>query len=164
MKKEKWSPRVPMEWLARLYEADAAGIVDEELIDKVGYRLYERCRDCLTVTDYAMGRVAAPMDAPSWRHMEMVSEGMRDFFETFVSRWESARSAKEKMLAVDDVIHRWHWENRLAERGAVGRPGGVNLIEGSRKQVLAFLDRLSAGPSHERWSSHYGEVKRSVRR
>ena len=55
------------------------------------------------------------------------------------------------MFAINDVIHRWHHETKLADRGGVGRPVGVNLIEGSRKQVIAFLDRLTEGPDHDRW-------------
>jgi hypothetical protein len=75
---------------------------------------------------------------------------MRDFFAAFMRAWDAARTPKQKMLAIDDVIHRWHWENTLDERGGVGRPGGVNLLEGSRRQVIAFLDRLS-GANNDRW-------------
>jgi hypothetical protein len=177
-----------MDWLRRLYEQDAAGIVDDELIDKVGCRLYERCRDCIVVSNVAEGRIMCPMCRSaaesagegddrvltcrscgwssdyvtfnkSWQHMELMSLGVRDFLEEFVREWDRARSPKAKMLAIDRVIHKWHWENVLAERGAVGRPGGVNLIEGNRKQVLAFLDQLSAGPNHDRWQQFNEEVR-----
>jgi hypothetical protein len=39
----------------------------------------------------------------------------------------------------------------------------VNLIEGSRKQVIAFLDGLSAGENHERWAAHHENVKAKIR-
>jgi hypothetical protein len=43
----------------------------------------------------------------------------------------------------------------------------VNLIEGNRKQVIAFLDELSAGPNGlqearvtlDAWRAHWQEVK-----
>jgi hypothetical protein len=179
-----------MDWLQRLYELDAAGIVDEELIDKVGYRLYERSRDCILVNDAALGRrfvcpacrSQVEVDGTgddrqlscrscdwasdhrtfhaSWRHKELA--GPPSFHEEFISSWDRARSPREKMLAIDRVIHRWHREGKDDRRG-IGRPLGVNLIEGSRKQVIAFLDRLSAGPSHERWAEVHEEVKARTR-
>lgn len=181
----RWAPRVPMEWIQKLYETDAQGIVDDELVDKVGYRLYQRCKDCLLVSTGGNGPVHCPRcrdavtgvtgsdlscpacgwtsDWPtfhkSYRHMELSSGGMRPFFEQFITRWDAARTPKQKLLAIDDLIHRWHYEHVIAERGGVGRPGGVNLIEGSRKQVIAFLERLSAGPNKDRWDKHLSDVR-----
>jgi len=182
----RWAPRVPMDWLKRLYEQDALGITDDELIDKVGERLYERCRDCVLVVDtirdvWACPECRAPATrdddllrcpACGWtctvqefrlshRHKELNVD--TTFVVQFISDWERARTAKKKMLAIDGVIHRWHHETKLAEKGAVGRPVGVNLIEGSRKQVIAFLDALSAGPNHDRWAAHHEDVKARVR-
>jgi hypothetical protein len=182
----RWAPRVPMEWLKRLYEQDAMGITDDDLADKVGYRLYERCRDCVLVVDTVRGVFAcmecrARCDVTgerddgeivcpscgwrcdrrefrlSWRHKELNVD--TTFVVQFIADWERARTYKQKMLAIDGVIHRWHHETKLAERGAVGRPVGVNLIEGSRKQVIAFLDALTAGENHDRWAAHHENVK-----
>jgi len=55
----------------------------------------------------------------------------------------------------------------LDETLILGRPTGVNLIEGNRKQVLAFLDELTYGtestPSVHAtkavWRAHRNEVK-----
>ena len=33
----RWAPRVPQDKVRRLYETDARGIYDDELIDDVGY-------------------------------------------------------------------------------------------------------------------------------
>jgi hypothetical protein len=181
----RWAPRVPMDWLLKLYETDAAGVIDEELIDKIGHRLYERCNDCILVTDAAMGRryacpacrsevdVSGNRDLTcracgwastwrefhaSWRHKELA--GTRDLHEEFIASWDRARSPKEKMLAIDRVIHRWHREQGDDDPRGIGRPLGVNLIEGSRKQVIAFLDRLSAGPNHDRWTEVHERVKK----
>ena len=175
-----------MEWLKRLYELDAMGISDDELVDKVGYRLYERCRDCVLVVNAIHGeftcvecreRCTSRDDVLectscgwtcslhdfrlSWRHKELNVD--TTFVSQFISEWERARNSKQKMLAIDGVIHRWHHETKLAEKGAVGRPVGVNLIEGSRKQVIAFLDRLTEGENHDRWAKHHEDVQTRVR-
>jgi hypothetical protein len=72
------------------------------------------------------------------------------------------------MVLVDRLIHSWHWETqRQRPRFGLGRPTGVNLIEGSRKQVLAFLDGLTYGAENTRgiqatkavWHEHREEVK-----
>src|SRR5690242_418943 len=52
-----WYPRVKQHLIRRLYENDAQGIVDEELIDEVGFALILRCRSILTVTEAHEGRV-----------------------------------------------------------------------------------------------------------
>jgi hypothetical protein len=175
-----------MEWLKRLYEQDAMGITDDEIVDKVGYRLYERCRDCVLVVDTIGGVWSCPECRErctvtddviscsscrwtctrddfhlSWRHKELNVD--TTFVVQFIAEWERARTYRQKMLAIDGVIHRWHHETKLAEKGAVGRPVGVNLIEGSRKQVIAFLDRLTEGENHDRWAAHHGNVQARVR-
>ena len=179
-----------MGWLKRLYEQDAIGISDDELADKVGYRLYERCRDCVLVVNTIHGEFAcvecrAPCELSgtredgtircpacgwtctyrdfhlSWRHKELNVD--TTFVVQFIAEWEHARTYQQKMLAIDGIIHRWHHETKLAEKGAVGRPVGVNLIEGSRKQVIAFLDALTAGENHDRWAAHHENVKARVR-
>ena len=62
------------------------------------------------------------------------------FFREFVAKFPAAHSAREKMLLIDWLIHRFHSENRDATR-----PVGVNLIEGKMNEVIAFLDRLTYG-------------------
>ncbi|MHB1317856.1 MAG: hypothetical protein ACYCYF_04460 [Anaerolineae bacterium] len=44
-----WPPRVTKERLRRLYASEAAGMLDEELLDEVGITLYLRCRAILDV-------------------------------------------------------------------------------------------------------------------
>ena len=53
----QWGPRLPKWKLRRLYESDAQGLLDEELLDEVGFALLERCRDILKVEDTLQGRV-----------------------------------------------------------------------------------------------------------
>ncbi|MHB0877921.1 MAG: hypothetical protein ACYC5O_17935 [Anaerolineae bacterium] len=52
-----WAPKVQPGKIRHLYETDALGIVDDELVDDVGSALLERCRAVLMVS---AGRVACP--------------------------------------------------------------------------------------------------------
>ncbi len=168
----RWAPRVRREKLRRLYEGEARGILDAELLDDVGTTIYCRCRDILIVSDAAEGRVVCPRcagaiarergDDPnqiiecgncgwamgwrefrrSYQHHELYARGMTDAIVEFMRGWERANKPRDKMTLVDRLIHVWHWEtSREHEKG---RPAAVNLIEGSRRQVLGFLDELGA--------------------
>ncbi len=48
--KPRWAGRVSRAQILQLYATDAKGIVDEELIDEVGYALLTRCESITAVT------------------------------------------------------------------------------------------------------------------
>jgi hypothetical protein len=56
----KWAPRLPKWKLRRLYESDAKGLLDEELLEDVGTILYQRCKSILLVAQAKDGRVRCP--------------------------------------------------------------------------------------------------------
>jgi hypothetical protein len=56
----EWAPRVPKRKLRRLYESDARGLLDEELLDDVGTLLLQRCKSILIVADAQKGAVHCP--------------------------------------------------------------------------------------------------------
>ncbi len=56
----RWSPRIQKWKIRRLYESDAKGLLDEELLDDVGITLLLRCRDILTIHEARKGRVKCP--------------------------------------------------------------------------------------------------------
>ena len=56
----RWSPRVTRWKIRRLYESDAKGMLDKELVDDVGFALLLRCRDILTIDEAKRGRVRCP--------------------------------------------------------------------------------------------------------
>src|SRR2546427_13195711 len=56
----RWAPRVNPQKIRRLYETDARGIVDEELIEEVGFGLYSRCLSILIATEAHAGRLQCP--------------------------------------------------------------------------------------------------------
>ncbi len=174
----RWAPRVPQAKIRQLYELDARGIVDEDLLADVGYRLYSRCQSILALTRIWLTKEAACAQCEhgvalgdhwndpdfilhcsacgwelSWeayrrtfRHQELGGGGANDISEAYILEWEAAQSARTQMVAIDQLLHRWHWETKqqLPSFG-LGRPTAANLIEGSRKQVIDFLDSLSYG-------------------
>ncbi|MBN1979479.1 MAG: hypothetical protein JW918_18940, partial [Anaerolineae bacterium] len=165
----------------RLYELDAQGIIDEELLDDVGFTLLLRCRDILTIHEAKRGRVKCPRCAEQRKHtiIERVSrEGdVRDevivcpecgwqitwgeyalsfkrkqlnsggalmAFERYIREFRAARRPQQKMLAIDRLIHEFHYSLR-AQPDLPCRPVGVNLIQGKLMDVVQFLDELTYG-------------------
>ena len=55
-RKPQWAKKVPPDKIKRLYEQDAKGIYDEELIDDVGISLYARVDSMLMVTSSNLGK------------------------------------------------------------------------------------------------------------
>lgn len=82
----------------------------------------------------------------TYRHNELGEGGAGPIFREFVQNWDAAQTARERLLLIDRLIHLWHWQEaeQQPEFGC-GRPTGVNLIEGNRKDVVAFLNSLTYG-------------------
>jgi hypothetical protein len=163
------------EAIRRLYTLDAKGIVDEELIDEVGYAMYARCLAIQDVTRAHFGRANCPRcrsevrrseeDVRSWRKDErmacacgwsttwgefhktyrrrqLVGGNAYPAFKGFIAAWPQARTARDKMLTIDRLIHECHEDAK--ERWA--RPAACNLIEGNMTEMIRFLDELAYGP------------------
>ena len=64
---------------------------------------------------------------------------MEGFFREYGSDFTTARTPREKMILIDTLLHRYHWE--MTEQ--ISRAGAVNLISGRLKDVIAFLDELT---------------------
>jgi hypothetical protein len=168
----RWAPRVNPQKIRRLYETDARGIVDDELIEEVGFALYSRCQSILIATEAHAGRVQCPRcgnivphqsDRNAILQCEQCSWRVRwgDYFKTYQDKhlhgggaivafkeyleaFTRARSPRERMLAIDRLIHVFHCE--LVQDPV--RSVGVNLIYGKNtREVTEFLDRLTYGES-----------------
>jgi hypothetical protein len=181
----RWAPRVPRYKIWQLYHADAQGRRDVELLDEVGWALLARANDCLIATDALRGRVRCPicgegirrrygprdrvpdeeLTCPkghwslTWdqfhrtiRRKHLQSAGLETFFRDFCERYPKARTYGAKMILVDTLLHRYHWQ----VEGDPGGPGAVNLIGGTRSEVLAFLNQLTYG---EQSTPHLTETK-----
>lgn len=168
----RWSPKVRQSEIQRLYTNDARGLIDESLIDNVGWALYMRCESILLVVT---GRVRCPRCraifdcvrynkkpphevfpcsecgwsiteaeyTQSHRNQDLSGMGAMEAFAAFVERYPNAASARERVLLIDRLIHAFHHDLKRSDHPH--RAAAINLIEGSQAQVLAFLDRLTYG-------------------
>jgi hypothetical protein len=161
----RFAPKVPVAWVVQLYRRDALLLQDEELVGKVGGRLYARCLDILMVSD---GRVACPecqteVHVPwigeptdrvaqcprctwsitagtfhaSFEHQDLLGVNARSAFAAFVAQYPAARGYPARMLLIDRLVHAVH---------AGGAAAARNLLEGRPRQVLAILDTMATRP------------------
>jgi len=162
----KWARRVRQDKIRRLYTLDAKGIVDEELIDEVGYAMLARCEAIRKVTRAHFGRAACPRcesiiehngdksavlscacgSSTTWGEYHRTYKGKQvvggaayPMFRAFIQRWPQTRTPRDKMLAIDALIHAAQGEFK----GGMGRPAACNLIEGTMRGLIRFLDDLA---------------------
>jgi predicted RNA-binding Zn-ribbon protein involved in translation (DUF1610 family) len=160
--KLRWTPKLPVAKVVRLYEVDARGLRDEELLDDVGWRLLARCADVLLVSE---SRLPCPecgtiFEVPwigesddrvstcptcewsittgeyhaSFKDRDLYGVGAREAYSIFVGRFPGLTTYTERMLAIDRLVHTVHITGGLAAR---------NLFEGRARTVLATLDSLA---------------------
>jgi hypothetical protein len=187
----RWPRRLSKAKLRRLYQADAQGIVDRDLLDDVGITLLLRCQAILDVAEARKGRVKCPRCAradslasktdarepvviqrhptpgdardelltcpacgwqitwgeyaKSYTRKQLHIGGAGPFFREYVRRYPAARTPQQKMLAIDRLIHQFHYSLR-SEPDLPTRSVGPNLIQGKLGDVLLFLDELTYGP------------------
>jgi hypothetical protein len=137
-----WAPRVARENVRRLYEGEAAGLLDEELLNDVVWAIWERCVDILTVTRAHAGEATCPRCSSvvhhRWKHDERMtcscgwSMTWRAYMQTyrrkqlhgggsvpwvqeFADELPRTRGARDQMLLLDRLINRWHWDLRHPE-------------------------------------------------
>ena len=77
----------------------------------------------------------------SYRNKHLLAGGMGPFFREFLAEFPAARGYTQKIILIDTLIHRYHWELE----GDPGGPGAVGLIGGTRSEVIAFLNELTYG-------------------
>ena len=68
--------------------------------------------------------------------------GAVTYFQSFVTDYRKAADPIKRMLAIDRLIHEFHYSNRN-QPDQPTRPAGVNLIVGDLADVVRFLDELS---------------------
>ena len=161
-----WAPRVKQHKIRRLYETDAQGIYDLDLIHEVGYGLLARCESFITANRAREGELPCPECGQIVQRKELLccpcgwtlpwadyfktiqhkqlsgAEPVLEQFREFVSAFPAARTPREKMLLIDRLIHGFHYYYKTSDPT---RPVAVNLIEGRLSDVVAFLDRLTYG-------------------
>jgi predicted RNA-binding Zn-ribbon protein involved in translation (DUF1610 family) len=81
----------------------------------------------------------------SYRRKHLQSSGLLAFLRDFAERYPMARGYREKIILIDTLLHRYHWEIEGQPDAELGGPAAVNLIGGSRNEVIAFLNELTYG-------------------
>jgi hypothetical protein len=167
-----WAPRIPKSKIFRLYQLDALGIYDDELLDEIGWRFYARCRSFIDAVNAVRGQVPCPVCGNTINHHGQKDEDLQcdcgwklswgEYFETiqhkqlsgaepvlilfqeFIEHFPKATDNRDKMILIDRLIHGFHY---YFKNHTPTRPVAVNLIEGKLNEVIEFLDRLSYGES-----------------
>ena len=168
-RKPQWAKKVPPEKIKRLYEQDAKGIYDGELIDDVGISLYARVDSMLMVTSSNLGKaicIECRAEIPhgynrefllvcpkcgwsmpfgefndSYKKQTLHGYGALGELKEFYEKYPLAKTYAEKMRMVDFLIHTFH--GNLAERPS--RPTATNVIEGSNADVANLIFSLAYG-------------------
>ncbi len=166
--------RLRPELLARLYRSDAMGFQDEELCDEVGLRLYARCRSFALVIGeevecphcgmvFRVGRQGesqCPRKGCGWHttwpvYRQSLTNHYAgpgtagDAFLLFYRRYPGAGSYRERILLIDALIHSFHCRENT---GTPTKSVASKLLEGNKKDVVQFLDCLSARDPAEKES------------
>lgn len=69
-----------------------------------------------------------------------------DAFRRYIARFPLASTREEKILAIDRLIHEFHWYLLDDHRDLKpGKPAGVNLLRGTATQVVEMLNELTYG-------------------
>ena len=170
----RWSPKISQQLLIKLYKNDAKGVQDEELVDQVGFTLYARClqgreegkiKDSGRLKCHNCGEIIQAKGKSlllecscghqylyrdyrkSFRTNNMPFGAAQEIFSTFVADWEYAKGYTKKMRLIDNLIHEFHMN---LNSGVKGRFVGINLIEGTKKQIADLIIDLAYGDTNKK--------------
>jgi hypothetical protein len=163
--KYRWSPKISRQKLKTLYENDAKMLQDEELIDDIGFALYARClqgrdervlietgkvrcHNCGKILNYSKGLMECDCGYQylfrdymrSFRKNNMPSGSAQHIFNNFIEKWQCAQNYSVKMQIIDELVHEFHIN---LVTGVKGRFVGINLIEGTKKQIEELIVSLA---------------------
>ena len=195
--KIQWAGKVARRDIQRLYQADARGMLDEDLLEQVMFSIHARVRDMFEVREaqtygrvkcrrcgglvpqpYRMG--SGSKDIPllcsacgwqttcgefyeSYTGKDLLPGSRSELFQEFLERFPAARSPQEKMLLLDWLIHAFH-----VHSGVAGRLVAMNVIQGSREQLIELLSNLASSAdgqaAKEAWLAEEDNPTRRFRR
>jgi hypothetical protein len=171
----RWAPLLPFSLVKRLYEAFSKGILDDDLCDEVGIRLYLRCETFILVWE---NKVACPLCRTVFKvEKEGISYCPQEkcgWYTDFKEYWASIRpyyawpgralaawkeyyenypgkrTFREKIILIDQLIHSFHIDEKT---NLPVKTVASKLFEGKRKVIVQMLDELSGigNSKKERW-------------
>ncbi len=169
-----WAGKVGRRDIQRLYESDAKGLLDEELLEKVMYTIHARVCDMFEVREAQQtGRVkcrscGAPIPQPYWMggvnrknllHCEKCGwqTTCGEFFKSYTGKDMLPGSRKELF---QDFLERfpsartprekmllldWLIHEFHVQAGVSSRLVAMNVIQGSRDQLIELISALASG-------------------
>jgi hypothetical protein len=184
-----WSKRVPLETIKRLYESDASGLLDEDLLDRVGHGLYVRCSDLFEFWRARNGEITCRQCGHLIRRRAHATHAQDDLAEKLRCKcgWQLTwgdylkRSqghqlgASDVHLLVQHFMDRWPKCRKPQDKlllidwlihqfhvklVGMGNLFGVNMLSGSPDEVLSFLNSLAYG-DNEPHQKLMGETQKS---
>lgn len=82
----------------------------------------------------------------TFQGQQLYGAGGMEAFHAFLTRYDQAHTAREKLFAIDRLIHSFHYNLTAgAKIPTPSRPAAANVLEGSLAEVVGFLDRLTHG-------------------
>ncbi len=179
-----WSKRVPLEKIKRLYASDARGLLDSELLAKIGHDLYSRCSDIFEFWRACNGEVTCRQCGHTIRRNIHVADGKGDLAEIlrcwcgwqltwgdYLKRSSGHQlGASDVQLLVQHFIARWPQckadQDKLllidwlihqfhVKLIGMGNPFGINMLSGGSQEVLDFLNTLAYGDT----ATHQAEMR-----
>lgn len=172
LEKIRWAPRLSQAKVWQLYQSDARGLLDEELLAEVGFILLQRCASIDRVTRGEVecprcGRVFAVREPGQWVRRGgsipcPAGCGWSTTAEVYAASWRHRDLlAARAVPALDTYLRDYPCAGTPQERMVCidrlihafhwdselelpNRAFANNLIEGKFEDVVALLDRLSA--------------------
>ncbi len=171
----RWAPKLRQELIWELYQNDARGTLDEELLADAGYRLLQRCRSIQLATGRGVecprcGAAFRLAESEPWRLLtgEHACPTPGCGWFTTPEEWHNSWRHQDLLgMAALPAIQAYladypraatpearmlcidlliHAFHVSLRDGQAGRSFANNLIEGSHQQVVELLDRLFALP------------------
>ena len=188
--KPVWAKKVPPHKIKKLYELNAQGIYDEELVDDVGTSIYARVDSMLMVTSSNLGKavcIVCRTEIPhshqkdftlkcskcgwsmnfgeygnSYKKQTLNGYGVLNELNEFINKYPLAKSYNEKMFLIDWLIHTFH--GNLHENPS--RPTATNLIDANNAEVANLIYTLAYGEGStvaaEEMDKWYDKHSRSI--
>lgn len=161
----RWSDKLDIYKLKKLYQLDARGAYDEFLADEIGLTLFLRCKygksdmelmeknqirchGCNRVldgeTDFRQCECGYQYSyreyRRSFRRNNMPTGAAEKTFDNYMKRWSVAKSYNEKIILIDTLLHAFHLS---LVSGATHRPVAMNFLDGTREQVERVISHLA---------------------
>jgi hypothetical protein len=168
-----WAGKVSRRDIQRLYESEAQGLLDENLLEKVMYTIHARICDMFEVMEaQQFGRVkccncGAPIPQPFWlgggnKDNKLVCEqcgwqtNCGEFYDSYTGKDLLPGSRKELFQDFLDrfpaaytprekiLLLDWLIHAFHVQSGVSGRLVAMNVVQGSRDQLIELLSALAS--------------------